>query len=255
MTIKKNYFILIIVVGILYVPALGGTELPELVKGDLLAPANPALTEIEWLGLSIQISETKAKEAEKDGLAWKELLSKVESKLGKAGIETGTPFDDIHELGPPAELKFDIDMLKLGDSQKYVFRIQTLLARMVNLPEHHFHIKADVWKTQPVMQVVPIEDMPAKITNAVLEHVDAFIIAYSIARPQSVQLTDANDTTIIPSRQVTNEYKYVASKNSKVFHRPDCRWTKKISPENLVGYNSRDEAIAAGKRPCQSCQP
>jgi len=51
------------------------------------------------------------------------------------------------------------------------------------------------------------------------------------------------------------EYKYVASKNSKVFHKPECHWAKRIKPENLVGYSSKDEAIKAGKRPCKQCKP
>ena len=48
---------------------------------------------------------------------------------------------------------------------------------------------------------------------------------------------------------------FVASKNSQVFHRPDCKSAAKISAKNLVRYNTRDEAIQAGKRPCAECNP
>ena len=51
------------------------------------------------------------------------------------------------------------------------------------------------------------------------------------------------------------EWKYVASRNSKVFHRPDCKWVKKISPKNLIGFKSREEAIKSGRRPCRICEP
>ena len=51
------------------------------------------------------------------------------------------------------------------------------------------------------------------------------------------------------------EYKYVASQSSRVFHKPECRWAKRIKPENLVGYKSKDEAVKAGKRPCKQCKP
>jgi micrococcal nuclease len=50
-------------------------------------------------------------------------------------------------------------------------------------------------------------------------------------------------------------WEYVASKKSKVFHRPDCTWVKKISPNNLIGFRSREEAIKSGRRPCRSCRP
>ena len=48
---------------------------------------------------------------------------------------------------------------------------------------------------------------------------------------------------------------FVASKNSKVFHRPDCKSAAKISSKNLVHYATRDEAIQAEKKPCAECNP
>jgi len=154
-------------------------------------------------------------------------------------------------------------MLKLKDLQQYVYCIQTSLATKVSLSnEPPLCIKADVWKTEPAMQTVPVQSMPAAVTSAVLEHVEAFIHAYLAANPQTGQLSDVNNVSEAAKEQVKPaakatpaEYKYVASKNSKVFHRPDCSSAKRIKPENLVGYNSRDEAISAGKRPCKRCKP
>jgi phosphatidylserine/phosphatidylglycerophosphate/cardiolipin synthase-like enzyme len=48
---------------------------------------------------------------------------------------------------------------------------------------------------------------------------------------------------------------FVASRNSEVFHRPSCKSVEKISPKNLVRYASREEAIRAGKKPCDECRP
>jgi hypothetical protein len=48
---------------------------------------------------------------------------------------------------------------------------------------------------------------------------------------------------------------YVASRNSAVFHRAGCKSAAKISEKNLGRYASRDEAIAAGKKPCHECNP
>jgi len=58
-----------------------------------------------------------------------------------------------------------------------------------------------------------------------------------------------------PATIQTREWKYVASKKSKVFHRPDCKWAKRISPKNLIGFRSREEAVRSGRRPCRSCRP
>ena len=48
---------------------------------------------------------------------------------------------------------------------------------------------------------------------------------------------------------------YVASKKSAAFHKPDCRSVATISPENIVRFATREEAIAAGKKPCGNCHP
>ena len=48
---------------------------------------------------------------------------------------------------------------------------------------------------------------------------------------------------------------FLASKNSKVFHKPDCKSVPTISAANLVKYVTREEAIAAGKKPCAICKP
>jgi len=59
---------------------------------------------------------------------------------------------------------------------------------------------------------------------------------------------------VAPAATPTSEG-YVASKNSGVFHRPDCKSAAKISAKNLIHYPTRDEAIQAGKKPCHECNP
>jgi phosphatidylserine/phosphatidylglycerophosphate/cardiolipin synthase-like enzyme len=48
---------------------------------------------------------------------------------------------------------------------------------------------------------------------------------------------------------------YVASKNSGVFHRADCKDGKTIRPKNLIHFDTRDEAIQSGRTPCKLCNP
>jgi phosphatidylserine/phosphatidylglycerophosphate/cardiolipin synthase-like enzyme len=48
---------------------------------------------------------------------------------------------------------------------------------------------------------------------------------------------------------------FVASRNSEVFHKASCQSAAKISARNLMRYNTRDEAIRAGKKPCDECNP
>jgi len=104
--------------------------------------------------------------------------------------------------------------------------------------------------------------MPAKVTGVVLEQVDTFIHAYVAANPPGTRPSAPNDITVKPAKLIkpdakpaVAEHKYIASKNSRVFHKSDCRWVKRISAKNIVSYSSRDKATEAGKRPCKTCNP
>jgi flagellar biosynthesis protein FlhF len=48
---------------------------------------------------------------------------------------------------------------------------------------------------------------------------------------------------------------YVANKNSDVFHYPDCKWTHKIKPKNMITFSSVQEAKSQHFVPCRDCQP
>lgn len=273
MKTKKCYLTSAAVIAIFSVLVLADTELlpplRERVIGDppfesgLIGQANPTLAGLETVYVVIVTPDT---EPNKDGLLWKELQAKVEQKLEKVGIKTTFIPEEgiIYKLPIRSDLKIYVDMLKLTDSQQYVFRIQTSLSRVVRLAVgSELSFKSDVWKTEPIMQAVSVQNMPGKVTDVVLDQIEAFIHAYLAANPKTLQTPDANDVATAiqkqpikqPPKLLAAKYKYVASKNSKVFHRPQCSFAGRIAPKNLVGYNSRADAIRAGKRPCKICKP
>ncbi len=273
MKTKKYYLILAVVIGILCVPALAGIEASQPSnKPAWVASANQVLAGIEELYVVIAAPYASPNEG---GLVWKELNAKVEHKLEKAAVKVAfvTDVPDMASPIPPSvslklpELRVDIDMLKFDHSQEYVFHIQTSLARTVYLAkDSSWSLKADVWKMGRAMQTIPFESMPATVTNIVLGQVEAFIPAYLAANPPGVQPTEGktNDTVSVTAQKevakpvgkpALAEYKYVASKNSKVFHQPDCPSAKRIAPKNLVGFDGRSEAVETGRRPCKQCRP
>ena len=48
---------------------------------------------------------------------------------------------------------------------------------------------------------------------------------------------------------------FVGSKNSDVYHYPDCRYAKNIKSGNRVCFDTPEDAVAAGYRPCKVCKP
>jgi hypothetical protein len=267
MKTEKYCLILMVFAGILCVPALGEVELPPPeVEPILIGRPNPALAGID--NLFVTVIHTGE---EPNGLVWEKLKAEIDNRLNQAGIKVFSPEPNVwYKLPIWPELKIRVDMLELKQSQQYVFHIQTLLAKNIYVEvEPAFRQKADVWKTEPIMQAVSVQSAPVAITSAVLEQVEAFVHAYLAANPPSKRPSDANDISTAAKEQVEPtaestpasqrgepaEYKYIASKNSKVFHRPDCHWVRQIKPKNLVYYSSRDEAIKAGKKPCKQCKP
>ena len=54
---------------------------------------------------------------------------------------------------------------------------------------------------------------------------------------------------------VASEPKYISTSSKKIFHKLDCEWAQEINKTYAVYYSSREEAIAAGCRPCKVCNP
>ncbi len=71
-----------------------------------------------------------------------------------------------------------------------------------------------------------------------------------VVKPQ-VDSADSKNTT--SSDETPSEY-WASAKTDK-FHLPDCEWAEKISDDNKIIYQSREDAIADGKEPCSVCNP
>lgn len=219
---------------------------------SLIAKPNLALTNIKEISVSIV---HPAVEPNTYNLSFEELQGKIINKLSEVNIpaKPSTPL-------PCSTLGIQIEILRLDDSQEYVFHIQTSLEREVILGE--LHLYADVWKTGPVMKMASAEDVPAAITSIVTEQVEAFIAAYLAANSKRSEPAKADNTKAGTTKaekriakQTAGQSKYVASKNGKVFHTAGCGSAARIKPENLVTYNSKEDAEKDGKTPCKICKP
>ena len=262
MKIKTLYLILVIAAGFFCAAASDRIEPPSGAKPLLIDSPHPAFAGIDKLHIVIwRFGSMK----EKDETFIKQLEADVKEKLRLAGIELDTkPAENILII---PELRIYINVLSLQDSQQCVFRVRTALARAVCLKDEQNPVfKADLWQTLPAMQAATEQEMPDKVTNIVMEQVDAFISIYKATRITGIRSKDTGTSENVisenPAGQVEKdvnpavpEYNYVASESSNIFHKPDCRWAQNISKENLIKYKSREEAVKAGKRPCKTCNP
>lgn len=70
-----------------------------------------------------------------------------------------------------------------------------------------------------------------------------------------LEKTSVKTGTAASDRETTVEQEYVASKNSTVFHYPDCKWAQRIKEENKIWFKTREEALKKGYTPCKVCKP
>jgi len=266
----KCYLIASVLIVLLSAPAMPRTDLGEGIQPLLIAQPHPELSRIDSLQVTIVPSGPTV---EANDSLWEELRTKVKQKLDQAGLNTPDP-THIDRRAIPFEtplFNIHINMLKLEDARQYIFLVRTSLAREVHLgvrncDSRRFEpgpmLMAEVWAKSGPMEVAASQHTLSRITQIVLEQTKAFVANWTAANPPDKKAESANNVGTTANRPIDRfadstpaEHQYVASKNSKVFHSPDCRFAKRISPENLTGYKSRDEAVSAGKRPCKLCKP
>ncbi|OHB75681.1 MAG: hypothetical protein A2Z34_10030 [Planctomycetes bacterium RBG_16_59_8] len=49
--------------------------------------------------------------------------------------------------------------------------------------------------------------------------------------------------------------RFIGNKESKKFHKPDCKHAAGISPRNRIPFDDRDAAKDQRYRPCEICKP
>jgi len=266
----KRVLTLSILIAALLVPAAARTELLEETRPFLIARPHPQLSRINTLGITIILGGVKV---DKNNPVHRGLEPNIRRKLLEAGIGSVENADQKQiskSLGTP-QFRIYIDTLNLGDTSQRAFLVRTSLARQVYLaggqgdPQHFgpgSALTAEVWTHASAMQLTSADNLLAQITDAVLQQTDVFTAAWIAANPPGQRLPDGNEIATIPKDSTAPPVEspvaasgYVASKNSKVFHSPSCRFAGTISAKNLVAYKTRDEAVNAGKRPCKTCKP
>jgi hypothetical protein len=162
------------------------------------------------------------------------------------------------------ELIVRISVLQGTESGPCVYHVQTSFAREVYLRSPRSSMKAEVWRIDVPIGIADADECDSAVRTSAMGQVDAFIADWKKANTvkTSVDIGEQKGDMTVSAAQRPNEkaaqqvdYEYVASKNSKVFHKKDCRAAARISSENLVGFKTRDEAIQSGRRPCKICNP
>jgi hypothetical protein len=151
-------------------------------------------------------------------------------------------------------LQVAVDLMSSEAQASLAMYARTSFSRQVSLSGRT--LVATVWSADPAVKSVRPARWREEIQKVVTDQVEAFIAARKTAAAQDGQVLLRSQISALPRPAAdTLSHPFLASKNSTVFHRADCRLAQTIAQDNLVGYNSREEAVAGGKRPCKTCNP
>ena len=257
------------------------------VAGEAVSPdrvpagiGNPLLADVNKVAVRVTLNPA----AETDGAIARELEQKVKTILRASDINVATEVDaglaegvkqafgyDVNIAVTPidiAELRFNIDVLKLADTNQYIFHSQAVLAKKASFGKVAIvSARVDVWKSDSIMKAVSAGDLRESLDEAIGKQAGEFINTRSAARSVFKNILEAQPmkTSKTGKGRVKKDVKsekqseeaagFVSSKNSKIFHKQGCSFAQNIEPKNLVNYESKEEAIEAGKRPCKKCNP
>ena len=76
----------------------------------------------------------------------------------------------------------------------------------------------------------------------------------NIYHVETYEEPEYNSRNILKKKQINKRLKYyIAPKKGKVFHRPNCKFARKI--KHKVKFKTRQKALNKGLRPCKVCKP
>jgi len=223
-----------------------------------LNPMQESLRDVQAITVDVVCSE----DATEADLNQKNIRDNLINQLEQTGIKI-IPGQFWQTAPGRCRLKVLIKVYKPSELKSFIYNLKVYFIQTVALeriPETK--IDTATWELSWLghgSKERLTESIPANLKIMI----DSFIRDYRTANSfnaESSGTETADDVSVTsPKGQIHSNvavsYKYVSSKNSQVFHRPNCRSAKRIKPENLVGYNSREEAIQSGKRPCKVCRP
>ncbi|GEM_PF-3857875 len=135
-------------------------------------------------------------------------------------------------------------ILQIPGSDDYVFFVQGMVWRKVEIIGTGIQFSAVIWQEPPQLKIVPDNSLVKQSGVLITRALDSFSQAYVAGR-------GSEDSAAVRQTKAS----YVASKNSDVFHKSSCSSAGRILPANIIHFSTRAEARATERRPCRHCNP
>lgn len=197
-----------------------------------------------------------------------DMVRRIEKRL----IETDGRLQNVLQQGYAARylnvpvLRININRIVISQNELPIYLISTVFSvEIFSAGNVVSTMQIDAWSRTETIRPSNVNSEYDAVLSVLLKHAELFAKDAGRANPVSgANVSSGNEALVTsePVKEVVAEeaepvkpIEYVGSKNSKVFHKSDCPWVQRILPANLIRYASREEAIAAEKKPCKKCKP
>ena len=126
-------------------------------------------------------------------------------------------------------------LVKALKQSNYNIIVKFLFDFSINLAKYS-HIN---WNT--IIKCLNMNNINEKILFEMIKKIISNAIFITYCNPLLIKLPYLDDET------------YIASNNSKKFHKKDCTFAKRISSENIVQFDSKKDALEKGYVACNKC--
>ena len=248
------------------------------VTARLAGLPNPALVGLQSLRVTALYNNSRLGV---DDYLWTATTARAERRLAESDTRLAFLIRRGYEFRyfDVPTLIITVDKFVLGPTRPPILFVQTSLETNITTQRNpNTFIKTTVWSITETVQAEAAQAELAAVSSLIYQQIDRFVADFSQANPYFAVTPEPNDANNLPKapaaptpmppksqqkpKDVTpkdkpapSNFSFVSSTSSIVFHKSDCAYAKTIAPKNLITYNSREEAIAAGKRPCKKCNP
>ena len=136
---------------------------------------------------------------------------------------------------------------------------QVTLELDVQERDQYGRILAYVWLNGKLFNEVLLREGYAQVATYPpnVKYVEKFTAAQKEAREAGRGLWGGAEETEeqTPQQPTATSGKYVGSVKSDKYHLPTCEWAERIKDENRIWFQTEEEAIKAGYKPCSVCNP
>ncbi|MBL7185225.1 MAG: hypothetical protein ISS70_02785 [Phycisphaerae bacterium] len=225
-----------------------------------LSPEQASLRGVE----SMTVHASCCESAKEIGFSEEDIRRNIQRQLEDAGIKVRPP-QMWRALPGRCRLRVAVKVYRPAHEETFVYNLKVDFLQTVTL-ERNPQTRIDVI-TWELMWFA--HGPKSRLAQAIAQNLEvltaSFIKDYRQANPNNNDTRESRNSDNAPTDtkrrtkpkpgSSTGEYGFTGSKGSDVFHKSDCRWASSISAEKLMSYETRQEAVKAGKRPCKRCNP